>query len=187
MNRKILFGSIIALCILVGVSFTSAVGYRSIASDVKASPLFNIRSSRAIDEESGDFTTDYVGNGHTINLIIPDKDDEKEKMRNTIGIIQELDDDSYNKFVDYVVNKILTNNDFKDVKIDDLILAFKEIRNNEELILLDNANVNGMYTLRYDFVPTICWFPGCVPIAIILIPFYILLYILGLIFSTATC
>ena len=51
MNKKILIGSIIAVTILIGVSFTSVVGYRSVASDVKASPLFNIRTSRAIDEE----------------------------------------------------------------------------------------------------------------------------------------
>ena len=42
MNNKILSGSIIAVTVLIGVSFTSVVGYRSVASDVKVSPLFNM-------------------------------------------------------------------------------------------------------------------------------------------------
>jgi len=50
MNKKILLGSILSVAILILVSFTSVLGYNSVDSDVKASPLFNIRSSRAIDE-----------------------------------------------------------------------------------------------------------------------------------------
>jgi hypothetical protein len=42
MNKKILIDSIIAVEILVLVSFTSVVGYISVESDVKISPLFNI-------------------------------------------------------------------------------------------------------------------------------------------------
>ena len=64
MNKKILLGSIIAAVILVLVSFTSVVGYSSVKSTSgKASPLFSIRTSRAIDEETKDFTCDYVGKG----------------------------------------------------------------------------------------------------------------------------
>jgi len=37
MKKKIIIGSIIAVAILIGVSFTSVVGYRIVASDVKAS------------------------------------------------------------------------------------------------------------------------------------------------------
>ena len=51
MEKRILIGSIIAVVILILLSFTSAIGYRSIESDVKVSPLFNIRSSKAIGKE----------------------------------------------------------------------------------------------------------------------------------------
>ncbi len=56
MNKKILIGSIIAVAILVLVSFTGVVGYQTTKSSTiaKASPLFAVRSSRAIDEESKD-------------------------------------------------------------------------------------------------------------------------------------
>ena len=51
------------IIILIMVSFTSVVGYRSVESEVKASPLFHIRTSRAIDVETEDLTCDYVGKG----------------------------------------------------------------------------------------------------------------------------
>jgi len=56
MNKKILIGSIIADVILVMVSFTGVVGYQTTKSStiVKASPLFTVRSCRAIDEDSKD-------------------------------------------------------------------------------------------------------------------------------------
>ena len=53
MKKKIIIGSIIAVAILVGVSLTSVVGYKRVESDFRESPLFNVRSERAI-ETSGD-------------------------------------------------------------------------------------------------------------------------------------
>ena len=53
MEYRILLGSIIAVVILVLVSFTGVVGYQTTKSSViaKASPLFSIRSKRAIGQE----------------------------------------------------------------------------------------------------------------------------------------
>ena len=72
MNKKILIGSIIAVVILILVSFTGVVGYQTTKSSTiaTASPLFAVRSSRAIDEESGDIACDYVGNGEEISITL---------------------------------------------------------------------------------------------------------------------
>ena len=73
MNKKILIGCIIAVVILILVSFTGVVGYQTTkSSDVaRTSPLFSIRSTRAIDKESKDLTCDYVGKGVENSLSIP--------------------------------------------------------------------------------------------------------------------
>ena len=60
MNKKILIGSIIAVAILIGISFISVVGYNSVESNAKASPLFNIRTQRAIDGERKDERKRFV-------------------------------------------------------------------------------------------------------------------------------
>jgi hypothetical protein len=108
MNKKILIGVIIAITILIGVSFTSVVGYRSVESGVNASPLFNIRTNRAIDEEWEDLNCAYVGKGDVVNLLIPNRDDEKEKIRKIIEIIQKMDEESFNKLKDLNDNKLTT-------------------------------------------------------------------------------
>jgi hypothetical protein len=96
MSKKILIGSIIAICILIGVSFTSVVGYNSVESDVKASPLFNIRTNRAIDEESGDLRCEYVGRGEEINLLIPNRDDNRELLQEIFNRISKMNDKELN-------------------------------------------------------------------------------------------
>ena len=76
MNKKILISSIIAVAILILVSFTGVVGYQTTQSSTmaRASPLFAVRSSRAIDEESKDIVCDYIGKGNTFP--IPRRDDK---------------------------------------------------------------------------------------------------------------
>jgi len=61
---KKLVGSIIAVAVLISVSFTSVVGYNIVKSDVKASSIFNIRTNRTIDEESKDCDCQDVNRGN---------------------------------------------------------------------------------------------------------------------------
>ena len=79
MNKRILIGSIIAVAILVLVSFTGVVGYQTTKSSsiARASPLFSVRSSRAIDEESKDIVCDYVGKEEELVLSIPKRDNQQ--------------------------------------------------------------------------------------------------------------
>ena len=98
MNKKILIGSIIAVAILICVSFTSVVGYRSVASGVKASPLFNIRTRRAIDVASEGLSCEYVGKGDSINLLIPDRNGNVELFQKIINVISKMDDKELNIF-----------------------------------------------------------------------------------------
>jgi len=160
MNKQILIGSIIAVAILIGVSFSSVVGYRSVASDVKASPLFNIRSSRAIDEESGDLSCEYVGMEDNINLLIPIRDNKAELTRKILERIKTMDDKTFNKLISSLIYDIKNNNRFRNVNINDVVTFFIQFKDNLEKNSIDYNTNNGNFTL-YD-TPTLCWFPGCV-------------------------
>ena len=70
-NKLLVGGSAIAVVVLVLASLSPVVGYNSVESSVKDSPLFSIRTKRAIDEESHTFTSDYIGKGEEINILIP--------------------------------------------------------------------------------------------------------------------
>ena len=98
MNKKILISSIMAVAVLIGVSFTSVVGYRSVTSDVNVSPLFNIRTNRAIDEEGEDLRCEYVGKGEEINILILKIDDKIALFQKVMDKISKMDDETNYRF-----------------------------------------------------------------------------------------
>ncbi len=105
MNSKILLGSIISVVILILVSFTSVVGYGSVESNVKESPLFNIRSNRAIDKESKDLSCDYLGKGVVTNINIPSRDNGTILTQKVFELISKMDDREFNEFIDFFKNQ----------------------------------------------------------------------------------
>ena len=129
MNKKILIGSIIALCVLVGVSFTSVVGYRSVASDVKESPLFNIRSSRAINEESKGLTSEYVGKDNSV-ITYPSKLDSKgTQITEVINRISKMSDKAYSRFIAFIISQLQNKDKLKIINSKALILTLNRYRN----------------------------------------------------------
>ena len=104
MNKKLLLGSILAVVLLVLVSFTGVVGYQSTSTTIaKASPLFIIRAQRAIDEESkNSLTTNYIGkqNKVVIPFLIPTR---ATMIKTIIERIKEIDDSAFNQLLLYVI------------------------------------------------------------------------------------
>jgi hypothetical protein len=105
MKKKILIGSIVAVVILVLVSFTGVVGYQTTTSSTiaRASPLFNIRTSRAIDEENKNtLKTNYIGkqNKVVIPFLIPTR---ATMIKTIIERIKEIDDSTFNQLLLYVI------------------------------------------------------------------------------------
>jgi len=112
MNNKILVGSIIAVIILVLVSFTGVVGYQTTKSSAiaKTSPLFSVRSNRAIDKDSKDITCDYVGKGEEINIQIPKRNTNGNLLIKALNRIKRMDRDTIKR----VLDKFMNNRDFYD-------------------------------------------------------------------------
>ncbi len=130
MNKKILIGSIIAVAVLIGVSFTSVVGYRSVESDMKVSPLFNIRTNRAIDEESEDLSWEYVGKGFGINIPFPTRDNKVESLDRFVNIIRTMDEKSFDRFVDFIFLNLNQIEDFREYNNKEIILYLNQLRYN---------------------------------------------------------
>jgi len=166
MNKKILIGSIIAVAILVLVSFTGVVGYQTTKSSTiaKASPLFTVRSSRAIDEESKDFTCDYVGKGEDNFLSIPKRDDKIVLVQRFIDIMSKKDDKTFKVYLYLIINQMRNNDKYDEVNINEMITTFQQLRDNPERI---NLNAYKNDDITYIETPTICWFPGCLVVWII--------------------
>jgi len=120
MNNKTIIGSIIAVAILILVSFTSVVGYNSVESNKILSPLFNVRSDRAVNKEGKDITCDYVGKGEESVLSIPKRDNRTALLQRFIDIIIGMDDATFNRFLKFAFNQIQNNNQQEVIEINEV-------------------------------------------------------------------
>jgi hypothetical protein len=183
MNKKILIGSIITVTVLIGVSFTSVVGYRSVDSEVNASPLFNIRSSRAIDEESEELSCDYFGKGENISLNFPIFNSRNIQLQKVRDVIDRIDDETFNRFTNFLINR--QGKGIKEENIPKIVKVLNWLNINPDKtdkikIFNTNETENKFYT-EEGFCETVgfIWIPGC------LISF-IMSYLIWLVLSFVT-
>ena len=183
MKNKILIGSIIAVVILVLVSFTGVVGYQTTKSATisRASPLFSVRSKRAIDEVSKDITCDYVGKGEAVSFPLPTLNSRNKLIQNGLEIFRGLDEDSFNRFVEVFRNRL--HNDKEVENIGNLINSLKQLNDtSNELIsdILDDYRLENytIFNRPCSIGVGLVWIPGCIVIPL----FLLLLIIIGYIF-----
>ncbi|UCF12922.1 MAG: hypothetical protein JSW06_01360 [Thermoplasmatales archaeon] len=150
MNKKLIIGSIGAVVILVLMSFTGVVGYQTTSSTIaKASPLFKVRTNRAIGEESKILNAKYVGKGNT--LPFPKRDDKAIMVQNVIDSIRNMDDEILEKLIAYIINYARKDNRFDGINPDRIREVLYLIRNNDESLPMFNADTkNKPHTLCGD-------------------------------------
>ena len=160
MEKRILIGSIIAVVILVLVSFTGVVGYQTTKSSTiaRASPLFSIRTQRAIDRDSKDLNCEYVGKGEESILSIPKRDNRIDMVQKAIDVISKMDDETYNRFIGSIISRI-NRNIIDDKEIADVL---KQLKDNKEV---DNITPWPSWDERRECTSYPCtsdaWYPGC--------------------------
>jgi len=185
MNKKILLGSIIAVAILVLVSFTSVVGYGSVEPNVKASALFNIRTSRAIDRDSKGLTCDYVGKNKGIALSFPTRVGRTaslQRAQRLIDLISKMNDKTFDSFIATVINHLFHDNKIWEEHISEIVNVLHLLRNNPDRIAnrIVDRNTDLKFWSKYDTCflcysssPPLCLtydlpFILCVPLFILL-------------------
>ncbi|UCF12302.1 MAG: hypothetical protein JSW06_09715, partial [Thermoplasmatales archaeon] len=132
MKKKLFLGSILAVVILILVSFTSAVGFHSVKSTSAInSPLFGIRTSRAVNKDSKDVVCDYVGKGEENSLSIPKRDSETSRIQKVLDIISKTDDKIFNVYLNMLINQMQNNDKYDDVNINEVITAIHQLRSNK--------------------------------------------------------
>jgi len=179
MNKKILIGSIIAVAILILVSFTGVVGYQTTKSSTiaKASPLFAVRSSRAIDEESKDLTCDYVGKGEDAGIPIPKRSTTNALIGKIFQRISKMDENEINKLIVSLkvhqkdIDKyetVLKNN---NIDVDEIQKYIGDFDMQNTNYTFDTSGFKGLWC---QILKTIMY--------ILLIPYFIILGLFGIVF-----
>jgi len=163
MKKKILIGSIIAVVILVLVSFTGVVGYQTTKSSTiaKASPLFTVRCSRAIDEESKGLNCEYVGKGKPTLIIIPERIADSITFQKVIETISKMDEETFNKLLDLVIYHLQQ----KNIMDSETVTLLEQLRN-EYGKPVNNKNLQKTDSKdKYKTRVLTGWLPECITIS----------------------
>ena len=129
MNKKILIGSIISITVLIGISFTSVVGYQSTSKTVaEISPLFNVISNRAIEKDGSIVTYNYVGQGEDAGISIPKRTGLNLLINGLRNIFNQMDNDQLKQLKKLALKQsdINKNGQMAWKKWDDLENFFKQ-------------------------------------------------------------
>jgi hypothetical protein len=151
--------SICAVVLLVLSSLSNVVGYQTVKSTVNDSPLFQTRTQRATSSKSNILTSSYLGKGFNV-LSFPLRNTNTEMIQKFIDRIRTMDDDTFNRFVDYVVNQINHKNNLKSVDVNDFIKGLRQIRKNTLNIVVDKDLDDNKIIYSNDCNPTKCVLPG---------------------------
>ena len=156
MKKKIFIGSIIAVALLILVSFSSVVGYSSVKSDSRiASPLFGIRTNRAINKEQDAVTSDYIGKGKAINIPLPKRNDNVNLMYRMIDFISKANDRTFDRFLDLVCSRLSNEEGFTNKEIDEIIEQCRYIRQYPDEVESVVANDNTRKYATLNIIATI--------------------------------
>ena len=133
-KRILILGSIIAVVILIFASFNSVVGFQSKSiSSVKASPLFNTRTKRAIQDKNKDISTcDYLGKGKPDSIPLPTLEGRLTLIKHLIDRISKMNYEAFNRFIALAIKRIKHSEKGKYVNIGELLTAFYLFRTNPE-------------------------------------------------------
>jgi len=167
------------------VSFTGVVGYQTKSSTIaRASPLFSVRSKRALDKESKDLTCDYVGKGEGINIPLPTRNSKGVSFDRLVDTIKRMDDKSFDKFVKRVIANINQNNKINGIYVSNEEIEFMlyQLRDNSEAVKKNYMMIkdNDLEIITIQIYQPWCWFVWlfgffkAIIIAIIMLPFGIL-------------
>ena len=161
MDKKILIlGSICAVVILIGVSFSSVVGFQSNeASSKRVSPLFNVRTKNILNENNLALTCGYVGKDKGNTVYIPILDNTRALL---IDRLRRLDNTAFNKFITLIINQANKGDEFEDLDVSKILDALYLIREKPDIV--KNMHLAERDYIQYDIVfPTMFgdWYFGC--------------------------
>lgn len=134
MNRKLMISSIAVAVIIVLISFTSVIGFQTTKSKlIKDSPLFNVRTQRAINKPSKDvMITEYIGKRKTITISFPTKNTTLLLLQKVIDGISTMKDIVFSKFLNETISKLHESKIVKEKDLTTIKQLFHFLRDHPE-------------------------------------------------------
>jgi len=161
MNKKILAtGSIIACIILLVATLSPVVGYNTVRSSVRDSPLFSVRTSRATDKQSDRLTCDYVGKNIRNTIFFPRRNDELSPVHSFTKSITEMNENEFRFFLSQVISRGLRRNLIKPEQTFEIRHELHKLRENPAFLDIYDYRYASIYPPTHECCFTVSG-PGC--------------------------
>jgi hypothetical protein len=166
-KKPLIIVSLCAVVLLVLGSLTNVVGYQSVKSTLNDSPLFNVRTQRATNQQQNTITSQYVGIGRESYLQFPIRDNKIEQLEKVIDILSNMDDTTFARFTELCIQKARQNDILRDVSRYQIVQSLLLLKTNADAIIYTYTNRNNQD--NPTSLPTYCgsdtmcggWYPGC--------------------------
>ena len=140
-KKRVTIGcSIIAIVLLILGSLTNVVGYQSVKSTINDSPLFNVRTQRATNQQQNSITSQFLGMSNGNLLRFPSRDNRTEQLKKTIDIISKMGDKTFAHFTELCIRKARQDNILQDISDYQIVQALLLLKTNPKAILSNFIN-----------------------------------------------
>ena len=139
MGKKIIFlGSIVSFVILLVVSFTSVVGYQTVTSSLKDSPLFTVRTKRAINEEPESiFIYNYFKTFKPLIIPFPMRDDTFFRIKEVAETLRTMSDKEFERLLLFIDLHSIEIDEINEKNKKDIISTLNILRNTNSMQLVN--------------------------------------------------
>ncbi len=167
LKKPLIAVSIIAVVILVLCSFTNVVGYQTVKSTtVNESPLFAVRTMRAINEESKDVLTfGYLGNNKPITIPFPisRRNNQTTLLLNNIEKISKMNEKQFEQFIFKSIYYLKTIGKITQENDQDVMTGLRLLRTNPKEIMSYILHNDSSYYTEQNYCTVIKQDPfhGC--------------------------
>jgi hypothetical protein len=154
-QKLLLVGSIVAVVVLVLAGLSPVVGYNNVESSAKESPLFNVRTKRAIDKDSETLTCNYLRKGQLMSF--PARNSKTIQIQKMIDIIKSMDDRTFKGFIELVAHRYRSQQKEMEVGLEMIIAILHQMRYNAEKLyeLDENGYIPDKFTSDTPYI--LCW------------------------------
>jgi hypothetical protein len=136
METRFVVGCTLVAAALVLVSFSSVVGFQTMQADA-ASPLFTIRSTRAVEKESARLDREYIGEDQQTSLQFPERDGRMDSIDLIIESVRRMDDASLRRFAFLVYSHLRLAGDAKGFDSQEVTSLLLQIRSSPDRVVKD--------------------------------------------------
>jgi hypothetical protein len=155
-HKLLLVGSIVAVVVLVLAGLSPVVSFNTAQSSAVSSPLFRVRTNRAVEQEESGLSCAYIGQRDT--FLLPTRDTSIQQIQKVFKFIQGIDDATFEQFIKSLINHVQKDNRFTEINSDEIRETFYQVRDSNKPLPVSDSHTQKK---NHPLTVTVCAHTFC--------------------------